>query len=305
MDVEKQVAAYYTRGTLEDKILSALRLSGKGLERLRPDDLAGVDQFHVGERESVQDLAEFMDLWPGMHLLDVGCGIGGPARYFASRGCRVTGIDLTEEFLGVAEVLTRMVKLDRDVEFRRASALQLPFDSKTFDGAYEIHAGMNFADKPAIFREVARVLKPGARFAIFDAMRTGEAPLEYPMPWASGPATDFVASLKDYRRALQDAGFHVDHQRGRRQFAVEFVQKMAARAQASSGPPPLSIHLLMGERAPLMLKNVMSAIASGTLDPIELVATLERRVQQRLRMAAGPQGSSLSLRLNLWATRQD
>jgi ubiquinone/menaquinone biosynthesis C-methylase UbiE len=276
MDVEKQVAAYYTRGTLEDRILAALRVSGKDLERLVPGDLAGVDNFHVGERESVQDLAEFMDLRPGMHLLDIGCGIGGPARYFAGRGCRVTGIDLTEEFLRVAEVLTRMVKLDRDVEFRRASALELPFDSNTFDGAYEIHAGMNFPDKPGIFRETARVLKRGARFAIFDIMRTGEAALEYPIPWASGRETDFVASLEDYRKALQDAGFRLDHQRGRRQFAIEFVQKMAARAQASGGPPALSIHLLMGQQAPVMLKNVMSAIASGTLEPVELAATLEK-----------------------------
>ena len=271
MSVEQQVADYYSRGNLEEKILSALRAAGKNLDQLRPDDLALLDEFHLGGLESTQAVAEFMDLRPGMHLLDVGCGIGGPARYFAERGCQVTGIDLTEEFIRVAESLTRKLKLEHNARFRQGSALELPFDSGTFDGAYTIHVGMNLSDKNGVFREVARVLKPGARFTIFDIMRVGEGALMLPVPWAATSETSFVASPDAYRRALEAAGFRVEHQRDRRQFALAFMQKMAEQ-QAASGPPVLGVHLLMGEQAPLMLKNVNAAIVSGLLTPFELVA---------------------------------
>jgi len=274
MNIEQQVADYYTRGNLEDKIVAMLRSAGKNLDQLRTDDFAAIDEFHLGGREATEALAEFMQLRPGMHLLDIGCGIGGPARYFAEGGCQVTGVDLTEEFILAAVSLTRMVKLDQKATFRQASALELPFASGTFDGAYEIHAGMNIADKAGVFREVARVLKPGARFAIYDIMLGDDATLAFPVPWARTPETSFVASVDDYRRELEAAGFRIDHQRDRRQFGIEFMERM--RAQASSGPPVLGIHVLMGEQAPLMLRNVNMAIASGALTPVELVAIAGR-----------------------------
>lgn len=269
MNIEQQVANYYTHGELEGKIVGLLRSAGKNLEQLRADDMAAIDEFHLGGREATHALAGFMQLRPGMHLLDVGCGIGGPARYFAERGCQVTGIDLTEEFVRVAQSLTRMVKLDQLANFRQASALKLPFDAGTFDAAYTIHVCMNIADKVGVFREVARVLKPGARFTIYDIMRSSDGPLAFPVPWAQTPDTSFVASLDDYRQGLQAAGFRIDHQRDRRQFAVEFMQRRMA--QDASGPLVLGIHVLMGEQAPLMLKNVNMAITSGALTPVEMV----------------------------------
>jgi ubiquinone/menaquinone biosynthesis C-methylase UbiE len=272
MNVEQQVAAHYTRGELEEKILSKLRSTGKDLDQLKADDFALLDEFHLGGRDATEALAKFMEIRPGKHLLDVGCGIGGPARYFASHGCRVTGVDLTEEFLGVAASLTRLVKLDHSISFRQASALELPFEAATFDGAYEIHVGMNIADKAGVFREVARVLKPGARFAIFDIMRSGEGSIEFPVPWARTPETSFVESVEHYRQALRSAGLRVVHERGRREFALEFMQKVLSQA---AGPPVLGVHLLMGEQAPLMLKNSNAAIVAGVLEPVELVAIVD------------------------------
>ena len=275
MNIEKQVADYYTHGKLEDKIAGVLRSAGKNFDQLGTEDLAPIDEFHLGGLEATEALAGFMHLRSGMHLLDVGCGIGGPARYFAERGCQVTGIDLTEEFIALATRLTRRVKLEHKATFRQASALDLPFAADTFDGAYEIHVGMNIADKAGVFREVARVLKPGARFAIYDLMRGKDVPgndstLAFPVPWAQTPETSFVASVDDYRRGLEAAGFHVEHQRDRRQFAIEFMQRMMSKA--ASGPPVLGVHVLMGEQAPSMLKNVYMAIVSGGLVPMELVA---------------------------------
>lgn len=271
MDVERQISAHYTVDKLEQKIFGALEKSGKNSKSVTTDDLAPFDNFHVGERPAIQELAGFMGLQPGMHLLDVGCGVGGPARFFAERGCQVTGIDLTDEFIRVAESLTRMLKLDGKAQFRQGSALEMPFPPGTFEVAYMIHVGMNIQDKAGLFHEVARVLKRGGRFAIFDIVKAGSEPLEFPLPWALGAETSFVGTVGDYRVALEAAGFRVEHQRCRREFAVQFMEKMKAQAAAGAAPV-LGVHILMGEQAPLMLKNVNTAIADGRLEPVEMVA---------------------------------
>jgi SAM-dependent methyltransferase len=271
MDVAEQVAAYYTRTGLEDKILAALQRAGKDPANLTTADLALVDDLHVGGRETTAILATLMHLRPGMHLLDVGCGLGGPARFFAEQGYSVTGIDLTDEFVRTAESLTRRVGLDQRAHFRQASALDLPFEPATFDGAYMIHVGMNVYDKATLFREAARVLKPGARFTIFDIMGTPDASVEFPLPWAVTAETSYVASVEEYRRTLEAAGLRIEHERPRGQFAIEFGRKMAERATSLPGPL-LGIMVLMGEQGVPMLKNVNAAILSGRLEPVELVA---------------------------------
>lgn len=271
MDVEQQVSAHYTPGMLEEKIFATLRSAGKNPENVSSEDLSLLDNFHIGGRQAIEDLSAFMQLQSGMSLLDVGCGVGGPARYFAGRGCEVTGIDLSEEFVQVAGSLTRKLKLDAKAQFRQGSALAMPFSAGTFDGAYMIHVGMNIQDKAGVFREVARVLKRGGRFAIFDIMKTGSESLEFPLPWASSAETSFVGTADDYRKALEAAGFRVEHQRGRREFAVQFIERM--RTQAAAGAPPvLGVHILMGEQAPVMMKNVNAAMMDGRLEPVEIVA---------------------------------
>jgi ubiquinone/menaquinone biosynthesis C-methylase UbiE len=272
MSSEVKVAGHYGRGRLEESILAAVAREGKDPENLTAGDLAAVDEFHVGGLEATQELAAHMELRAGLRLLDVGSGIGGPARYFAAEhGCAVTGIDLTEEFVRVATSLTKRTKLDRFVEFRQGSALQLPFAPNTFDRAYMIHVGMNIADKPGIFREVRRILKPAGLFTIYDIMRTGDGPIRYPVPWALGEETSFVATAKDYRDALQAAGFQIAQERGRRTFAIEFTERVMAR-MAQTGPPALGLHLLMGEKAPIMAANMLAMLKESVLEPVELYA---------------------------------
>ena len=271
MSSEAKVAGHYGRGRLEEMILAAVALD-KDVEKLTAGDLAAVDEFHVGGLEATQELAKQMELRAGLRLLDVGSGIGGPARYFAAEhGCKVTGIDLTEEFVRVATGLTKRTKLDGLVEFRQASALQLPFVAGTFDRAYMIHVGMNIADRSGIFQEVRRVLKPAGLFTVFDIMRTGDGPIRYPVPWALAEETSFVATAKDYRDALQLAGFRIAQERGRGPFSIEFTERMMAR-MAQGGPPALGLHLLMGEKTPLMVKNILAMMKEGILEPVELHA---------------------------------
>jgi ubiquinone/menaquinone biosynthesis C-methylase UbiE len=272
MSTEAAVAGHYGRGRLEELILAAVAREGKDPENLAAVDLAAVDEFHVGGLESTQELAAQMDLRAGMRLLDVGSGIGGPARYFAAEhGCKVTGIDLTEEFVRMARSLTKRTKLDGSAEFRQGSALELPFEANTFDGAYMIHVGMNIADKAGIFREVRRVLKAGGRYTLYEIMRTGEGAIRYPVPWASSEETSFVARVKDYRDALQGAGFRIEQERGRREFAIAFTERTMER-MAQAGPPALGLHLLMGEKAPVMAGNMLAMMKEGVLEPVELFA---------------------------------
>lgn len=272
MSSEAKVAGHYGRGQLEALILGAVAREGKDPENLIPADLAAVDEFHVGGLEATQALAKHMELRGGLRLLDVGSGIGGPARYFAAEhGCRVTGIDLTEELVRVAGSLNRRTKLDGLVEFRQGSALELPFDAKTFDGAYMIHVGMNVADKGGIFREVRRVLKPGGLFTIFDILRAAEGAIKYPVPWALSEETSFVGNVKEYRDALQNAGFQIVQERGRAPFAIEFTERVIAR-MAQGGPPALGLHLLIGEKAPIMVRNILAMMKEGVLEPLELYA---------------------------------
>ena len=282
MSGSSAVEAHYTRPQLEQTILQALARAGRDLQKVKAVDLAPVDEFHVGGLESTQELVKFMRLRPGMRLLDVGCGIGGPARYFAEQqGCRVTGVDLTEEFVRTAESLTKMTGLEKSLTFRRASVLELPFEKGSFDGAYMIHVGMNLADKAGVFREVARVLKPGARFTIFDFMAAKKEKFSFPVPWALTEETSFVNDRNAYHEGLRAAGFEVEHERDRRQFAIEFTQKMMAQA-AASGPPALGLHLLMGEKAPVMMKNILAAMQAGILEPVEMVAVADRKSEEKI-----------------------
>jgi len=275
MNGEAQVAGHYGRSGLEAAVLRAVESAAKDRGKLTAGDLAAVDEFHVGGLEATRELAARMKLQAGMRMLDVGCGIGGPARYFAGEmGCAVNGIDLTEEFVSVAKSLTQLVGLEKSAEFRQGNALALPYEAETFDRAYTIHVLMNVADKAGVFREVQRVLKPGGWFVMFDILRGGEGPLQYPVPWAANEETSFVGTLEEYRNGLEAAGFKVEEVRDRREFSVEFTERAMAR-MAQSGPPSpdkpvLGLHLLMGEKTPVMLRNVLGMMKEGVLTAVEL-----------------------------------
>ena len=269
---EDRVARHYGQGDLERRILEALIASGKDPDRLRTEDLTPVEEFHTGGREATAALAEQAGFEAGQHLLDIGCGIGGPSRYFAGeRGCRVTGVDLTEDFVRTAEALSRRVGLDDKVSYRQASAIALPFADAAFDGAYMIHFGMNIADKPALFSGVRRVVKRGGTFAVFDIMKTGDGELGYPVPWATSRETSFLATATAYRQGLEAAGFAIVKERDRRDFAVRFFAELAARTAAAGGPPPLGTHILMKDSAAQKIANAVTGFENRLIAPIELV----------------------------------
>jgi ubiquinone/menaquinone biosynthesis C-methylase UbiE len=233
METEQAVARHYAHGSLEEAILDALAVAGKNVDHLSLKDLAPVDEFHVGGRQATIEFAEQFGPRPGMRLLDIGCGLGGAARYFAdAHDCHVTGIDLSGEYVAVANALAARVGLGERVSCEQGSALALPFAPGSFDGAYMFHVGMNIENKAKLFAEVRRVLAPSGLFGIYDVMRLAAGELSYPVPWASSPESSFVADAASYRRSLEAEGFEVLKERSRRDFALEVFRQMRARGAA-------------------------------------------------------------------------
>ncbi len=215
-----------------------------------------------------------MLLSAGTGVLDIGCGLGGPARLAASRyGCSVTGIDLTAEFVRTGQVLCQWVGLD-SIKLVEGSALDMPFEDASFDAAYMMHVGMNIAGKENLFAEAARVLRPGCTFGIYDVMQTAEGEISFPVPWAETSATSALASPEQYKSMLEKAGFEIIAERNRRDFAIAFFADIAARNRAAGGPPPLGIHILMGENRAGKVGNMAGDIAAGRIAPVEMIARL-------------------------------
>jgi len=271
MEIEQAVVRHYAHGSLEETILDALVAAGKDLKHLTPKDLAPVDEFHVGGRPATVAFAQQFGPQPGMRLLDVGCGLGGAARYFAQEhGCRVTGIDLSEEYVNVANALAARVGLDGRVSCELGSVLALPFEPGSFDAAYMFHVGMNVENKSRLFAEVRRVLAPSGVFGIYDVMRVGAGELSFPVPWASGPESSFVSDAATYRRLLEAEGFEMLKERNRRDFAMEIFAQMRARG-AGAGPAPLGLHIVMGASAGQKVKNMIGDISAGLIAPTEII----------------------------------
>ena len=271
MELEQAVARHYAHGSLEEAVMDALAAAGKELTRLTTKDLAPVDEFHVGGRPATIAFAENFAPRPAMRLLDLGCGLGGAVRYFAQEhGCRVTGIDLSEEYVNVANALAARVGLDARVRCEPGNVLALPFEPEGFDGAYMFHVGMNIEDKARLFAEVRRVLVPSGIFGIYDVMRLASGDLSFPVPWAGGPESSFVADAASYRRLLEAAGFEVLKERNRRDFALEIFAQMRARA-AGAGLAPLGLHVVMGANAAQKVKNMVGDISAGLIAPTEMI----------------------------------
>jgi SAM-dependent methyltransferase len=253
-DHRNPVEDHYTRQDLGDIILAALQQAGKDIDRLTPDDLAPVDEFHGGQRQATIRLADLLDPGGGERVLDVGSGIGGPSRFLATRyGCRVSGIDLTAEFCRVAEMLTRLTGLTDKVDYRQGNALDLPFEAGSFDVVWSQNASMNIADRDRLYSEMYRVLKPGGRLALQEVVAGQGGEPHYPVPWAREPGISFLLSAAATRAKLEAAGFRVVAWHDTTRASLE---SSLARAQAAEGPlPVLGIHLLIGRDWETIARN--------------------------------------------------
>ncbi len=249
------VNKHYGFGGIMEKIQTGLKLADKNIETLTVDDLAPIDEFHTRGRESTLEVAELANIKATDSVLDVGCGLGGTARHLAYRyNCTVEGIDLTEEYISVGKKLTELVGLNDRVELNQASALEIPYEEDSFDIVWTEHVQMNIADKKRFYSEIARVLKPNGRLLFHDIFRgLGDSPF-YPAPWAEDESISALATESEARSLMEQAGLEVDQWITKVQESIEFFKRVSAKIEAD-GPPPIGIHLLMGDNAKDKLQN--------------------------------------------------
>ncbi len=189
-------------------------------------------------REATAELGRNLGLQPSQSVLDVGSGLGGPSRQLAlAYGCHITGVDLTAEYCEVANTLAARLKLADRVRFQEGNALAMPFADATFDAAVTQHVAMNIPDKVALYREVARVLKPGGKFGIYDLLQGEGGPVHFPAPWARDPSTSFLATADEMRAHLAAAGFDIQSWNDRSEAGKQWFQAMAKRTPRAARRP--------------------------------------------------------------------
>ena len=257
--------SHYGSDGIVDRIVDALDEAGTDASSLTPDSFAGADEFHIGGRKGSEIVADLLNIEGGRKIIDLGCGIGGPARFLArTKGVHVTGIDLTPEFVEAASALTQLVGMSDQVDFHVGSATSIPFGDDSFDAATMIHVGMNIAEKAVMMSEMARVTRAGGTVLIYDVMRVGSGALTYPMPWSSTPEFSFLDTQEIYEQAAASAGLNLVSVHNHGEMAKMFFNTPPVK------PPTVNLGHLMGSDMPIMFANAKEAINAGIMSPIIL-----------------------------------
>jgi SAM-dependent methyltransferase len=268
-DTITKVLEHYNPTGLTDRIKSALATIALEGQMLTVSQLAPLDQFHTRGILATAELAAAAGLEPSSRVLDLGCGIGGPARYHAANfGCKVTGVDLSPAFIDAAVYLTARSGLSDRVALQVGDALHLPFEDAAFDTVFLQHVAMNVENRPALYAEVRRILSPRGRFATYDlVLRDGD--VVYPAPWARDPSTSFLLSERDTRTALEQTGFKALLWRDDTQTALEWFKA----AMAGSPPSGPNLGVVMGPDFPAKTGNLARNIRENRLGVLSAVLT--------------------------------
>ena len=252
---------HYRATGLTERLKAALRTFGPEEQRLTPQQLATLDQFHTRGLAATAELAKLAAITADMSVLDVGSGVGGPARFLAATcGCQVTGVDLSEPFVDAARYLTERTGQSGQVSFQTASALELPFDDGGFDVAVLQHVAMNISDRARLYREILRVLKSGGKFATFDVVLNSGDP-HYPVPWARTPATSFLLTAAATREVIESAGFRMLAW----QDDSEAARAWIAQLRASGPPSSPNLGVVMGPDFAQLAANLGRNLLEGRL----------------------------------------
>ncbi len=255
-NIIEEVAAHYSgSGGLADAIAKSLRGAGKDLNGLKTTERGTVDEFHIRGRKATLELAEQMNVSEDIRVLDIGSGLGGPARTLAETyGCHVTGIDLTQAFCDAAEVMSDWVNLGDQVAFQQGDATDLPFEDDQFDAAMTIHVAMNIPAKDKMYEQARRVVKPGGIFAVYDVLQGEGGDVLFPVPWARDPSISHLATPDEMKSLLAGAGLTILDVHDSTDESQSWFEAMTAR-MAESGPPPVTFQTFLGGDFPEMARN--------------------------------------------------
>jgi SAM-dependent methyltransferase len=273
MTDQSDISGFWEKGDTLGRILDALGEAGLSLDKLSIHDLAPVDHLHARGLPATIDLADRLPIERGQRILDIGCAVGGPARYMAERfGCRVSGIDITPGFIEAGEELNRLTGMVDRVDLRVGDGATLPYEDTVFDGAYTQHVTMNVADRAAFFAEAFRVVKPGGFFALSEHGLGPKGDPIYPLPWADEPATAVLKTRAETEALLADAGFERIETLDTGPKYVDGYRNMLAKIEAD-GPTVLGPHVIGGDDMPMRAANSIRSIEEGRTFPIEVVCT--------------------------------
>jgi sarcosine/dimethylglycine N-methyltransferase len=284
-DVLDGVRDHYRATGLTERLKPALTAFGADEQRLTPQQLAALDQFHTRGLAATVELAKLAGINADMSVLDVGSGVGGPARLLAETyGCRVTGVDLSEPFVDAARYLTERTGQSGQVLFEPASALELPFDDGRFDVALLQHVAMNISDRARLYREIRRVLKLSGRFATYDVVLNSGDP-HYPVPWARTPATSYLLTAAATREAIEAAGFRALAW----QDDTEAAKAWIAQLRASGPLPSPNLGVVMGPDFAQLSANLGRNFLEGRLGILTAMfeAASTKASISKIRISAG------------------
>jgi len=239
---DKTVSEYYTHGSLLEAIQESVFRLGKTIDSVTIEDLAAVDEIHIGGRLATNNLLDQLGFSEKDHIIDVG------------------------------KALCAWVRLDKKINLHQGSALSMPFEDEVFDGAIMLHVGMNIENKVKLFKEIYRVLRPGAGIGVYDVMQINHGELIYPVPWATENSTSKLGTPDQYQQALNQAGFKVIKVNNRHDFALEIFKRARTKAGADGVPTALGLHTLMQESAAVKTRNMINNIKAGLVAPVEVIA---------------------------------
>jgi SAM-dependent methyltransferase len=276
MTDSKAIADHWAAGDVYGLIVSALNKMSKPLDGLTVEELAPVDHFHARGFPATVELADRLPIKAGQRIVDIGCGLGGPARYIAKRfQCSVSGIDITEPFVEAANKLTRLLHMESQVKIEHGDGQHLPYPDASFDGAYTQHVTMNVADRPRFFGEAYRVLKSGAFFALTEHGLGPKGNPHHPLPWSADGGGAYLVTPSETQAVLQETGFEeIEVENTGAKYLAGY--KMMIEKAEKGALPPFGIHLLMGETALQKMRNAARNIEEGRTHPIQVVCRKPR-----------------------------
>ena len=271
MTDETSITAHYRSNDLFDRIIN--QLAKDGISDPKASDIKPIDEFHIGGTAATEFVIDALAARPGDEILDVGCGLGGPARTIAGRsGATIVGIDLSGDYVAAGNRLSAVTGFAHRVSLQEGSALDMPFADNRFDGAYMVHVGMNITDKRSLIAEISRTIKPKSPLVIYDVVRLGDGGMEFPVPWANNAEDSAVDRIKIYERALRAAGLKLNSIDNKSDFASVFIEKLLGKMKGET-QPALGLHMLMGDNAQKKVETLSGLVSRKILAPVVFSAT--------------------------------
>jgi ubiquinone/menaquinone biosynthesis C-methylase UbiE len=264
----------HLNSALLNEITLAFKTAGIRVEDLKLEDLGRIDEFHIGGRHVTHLITQQLNLRAGQQLLDIGCGIGGTARYLVDTyNCQVRGIDSNPEYIATGRTLNHWVNVADKIDLNCCNALDMPYDSNYFDCACMLHVGMNIDDKSTLFSEIYRVINTQGKLLIYDVMSTDSAQPEYPLPWADDASESHLETLNDYLKRLTAAGFKIDRAQDHRDTALKSINALRDLQRSGNKPDMPGLEILMGQTFSQKISNLTAGLTGGLIAPFEIIAS--------------------------------